>query len=78
MDNRNSRKPEPWRIAAAALSVVYILYMWVSKDIADVYASMPREEVAPLIATTVLVTLIKVAAIAGVVFLLTRMIGKRK
>jgi len=37
--------------------------MWVKKDIVSIYATMPQEEVIPLIVTTVVVSLVKVAVI---------------
>ena len=78
MDKRNNRKPEPWRIVAGMISIVYILYMWVEKDITAVYTTMPQEQVAPLVVTTVAVSLIKFVAIAGGLFLIKWIIGKVK
>ena len=74
-DNEN-RKKEPWRIVVFIISVAYIVFLWVRKDIADIYATMPAEQVVPLIATTVVVSLIKVAAIAGAVLLIKWVIGR--
>ena len=76
-DNENKKK-EPWRIVVFIISVAYIVFMWVRKDIADIYATMPAEQVVPLIATTIAVSLLKVAAIAGVVLLIKWVIGKVK
>ena len=58
--------------------MAYIVFMWVKKDIADIYATMPADQIAPLIATTIAVSLIKVAAIAGAVLLIKWVIGKVK
>ena len=52
--------------------------MWVEKDIAAVYTTMPQEQIAPLIATTAAVSLIKFAAIAGGLFLVKWIICKAK
>ena len=73
-----SKKKEPWRIAVGVLSIAYILCMWVKKDIAAVYTTMPQEQIAPLIATTAAVSLIKFAAIAGGLFLVKWIICKAK
>ena len=78
MDKRNNRKPEPWRIVIGMISIAYILYMWVEKDIAAIYTTMPREQIAPLIATTVAASMVKFAAIAGGLFLIKWVINKAK
>ena len=63
MNNENKNKREPWRIVVGIIAIVYILFMWVKKDIVSIYATMPQEEVIPLIVTTVVVSLVKVAVI---------------
>lgn len=64
MDNKDKKKKEPWRIIVGIFSIAVIVYMWVEKDIMSIYTTMPKEQVAPLIATTIAVSLIKVIAIA--------------
>ena len=76
MDNRKRQKKEPWRIVVAIAAVVYIVFLWVRKDIAAIYSGMPMDQALPLIATTVAVSLVKVAAIAAVVFLVKWLTGK--
>ncbi len=76
--SRNRRKREPWRIAVFIISVLFIVFMWIKNDIVSIYTSMPKEQVAPLIATTVGVSLVKVAVIAGGILLLKKIIGKKK
>ena len=71
-------KKEPWRIAVGILAIAFIVYMWVEKDIITIYTTMPREQVAPLIVTTIAVSLIKVAAIAGGILLIKWIISKFK
>ena len=78
MDHKENKKKEPWRIAVFIISVLYIVFMWVKKDIAAIYSTMPAEQVGPLIATTIAVSLLKVAAIAGIVLLIKWGIGKAK
>jgi hypothetical protein len=52
--------------------------MWVKKDIAEIYATMPAEQIAPLIITTIAVSFLKVAAIAGVILLIKWIVSKIK
>ena len=69
-------KNEPWRLAVGILAVVYIIYMWVEKDVLAIYSSMPAEEAFPLAVTTVAVTLIKVAAMTLGILAVKWLIGK--
>lgn len=50
--------------------------MWVENDIANIYSTMPKEQVVPLVATTIAVSLIKVGAMVVAVFLIKWIIGK--
>ena len=69
MDEDSRQKKEPWRIAVGILAIAFILYQWVEKDIVTIYTTMSREQIVPMIATTVLVALAKVGAITGVILL---------
>ena len=71
-------KKDPWRIVVGILACAFIVYMWVEKDIMTIYATMPSEEVLPLIVTTIVVSLTKVAAIAAGIMLIKWVIGKMK
>ena len=53
-----------WRIITGMISAAYIVYMWSEKDIASIYATMPEEQILPMVAATVAVTALKVAAVA--------------
>ena len=65
-----NQKKEPWRIVVGILAIIYIVYMWVEKDVLAIYASMPKEEALPLIVTTIVVSLVKVAIIViGILFI---------
>ena len=72
---KNNNK-EPWRIIVGIASIAYILFMWVKKDIVSIYTTMPQEQIVPLIATTVAVSVFKVALIAGAILLIKWIIGK--
>ena len=71
-------KKEPWRYVVAAISVIYIVYMWVQKDVAGIYAAMPPEQARPLAVTTVAVSLAKVAVLTGLILLAKWILGKFK
>lgn len=67
---KENKKKEPWRIVAAILSIAFIAFMWVENDVISIYTTMPQEQVLPLIVTTIVVSLLKIGAIAGVLLLL--------
>lgn len=71
-------KKEPWRIAVGIISVIFIIFMWIKNDIISIYTTMPKEQIAPLIATTVAVSALKVAIITAVVLLVKWIIKKVK
>ena len=70
------KKKEPWRIIVGVLAIIYIIYMWVEKDILAIYASMPKEEALPLVVTTIVVSLVMVAAITVGILLIKWTVGK--
>ena len=70
------KKREPWRILAGVLAIAFILFMWIKKDIAAIYATVPQEQTLPLIVTTVLVSLLKVGLLTGGLLLLKWLLGK--
>lgn len=78
MENKNNKKQEPWKIIVGVLAIIFIVFMWVEKDIVTIYTTMPKEQVAPLIATTIAVSLIKVTAIAVGILLIKWVINKFK
>ena len=76
MKNDKQKKKESWRILIFVIAVLWILFMWMKKDIMTIYTTMSKEQIAPLIATTVAVTLLKVAAIAVGLFLIKWIVSK--
>ena len=78
MSNDNKKKKEPWRVIVFVLAIMYIIFLWVKKDSAQIYVAMPQEQIIPLIITTIAVSLLKVAAIAGGILLIKWMISKIK
>ena len=78
MENKDNKKKEPWRIIAGILAVAFIVYMWIEKDIMTICTTMPKEQVIPLVAATVAVSLAKAAAVAGGILLIKWIAGKFK
>lgn len=76
MNSEKKTKKEPWRIILFIISVLFILFMWIKKDIVSIYTTMPEEQVLPLIVTTIAVSLVKVIAIAGGILLIKLLVGK--
>ena len=76
MKKKEKKRTEPWRIIVFVIAVAFIIYMWVKKDIAEIYTTMPKEQIAPLIVTTIAVSLLKVAVIAGAILLIKWIVGK--
>ena len=65
----NKKRKEPWRIIVAVISIIFIAFLWAKKDIVTIYSTMPQEQIIPMIVTTVVVSLLKVAIIALIVLL---------
>ena len=78
MNNGNKKKKEPWRIVVGIIAIIYIIFMWVKKDIVSIFANTPKEEALPMIVTTLAVSLFKVVVIAGGILLVKWIIGKMK
>ena len=74
----NNKKKEPWRIIVAIISIAYIIYMWVSKNVAEIYATLPAEQMVPLVVTNVVVTLAKVAGITLAILVIKWIASKFK
>ena len=69
-------KKEPWRIVVGIFAIAFIVYMWIKKDIMTTYATMPQEQVIPLIATTIAVSFFKVVVVTGGILLIKWVISK--
>lgn len=78
MAKNTTGKNDIWRYIAGCISILYIIYMWSEKDIANIYATMPEEQILPMVVTTVLVSALKVAAWVGVILLLKWLYKKFK
>lgn len=72
------QKKEPWRIIVAIISIAFIIYMWIEKDIVAIYSSMPAEQALPLAVTTVAVSLFKVALMTVGILVIKWIVGEFK
>ena len=73
-----NQKKEPWRIIVAIISIAFIIYMWIEKDIVAIYSSMPVEQALPLAVTTVAVSLFKVVLMTVGILAIKWIVGKFK
>lgn len=71
------KKTGALKIVAACLSVAYILFLWIKKDILTIYTTAPADQVIPMVITTIGVSLLKVAALTGVILIVKRIGTKR-
>ena len=76
--SKTATKPEPGRISLAVVSALYIVYMWTENDIASIYATMPQEQIVPMIITAVAASTLKLALLAGGILLVKWLYGKIK
>ena len=72
------QKKELWRIIVAIMSVAFIVFMWVRKDIATIYSTMPKEQIVPLVVISIIVTLVKVAGLTAIILLIKWVVEKVK
>ena len=72
------QKKEPWRIVVATIAIMYIIYMWVEKDVLAIYNSMPAEQALPMIVTTIVVSLVKVGVLTVGILFIKWIVGKLK
>ena len=68
--------PKPIRITLFVLGVVWIAAMWAKKDIAATLATVPAEAAVPIIVTSLVIMLLKVALYAAVILLIKWLAGK--
>ena len=68
--------PKPLRITMFLAAVVWIIAMWVKKDIAATLTAVPAEAAVPVIVTSLAVTLVKVALLTAAILLIKWLAGK--
>ena len=72
----NNEKKEWWRIIVAVLAIIWILFRLTESEITGSINDLPREQVWIIILTSIGVTLLKISAIAVVVFLVKWLVTK--
>ena len=73
MSEEKKTKKSPWKIILFIISIILIIFLWIRKDIISIITTMPKEQIFPLILTTIGVALLKIAIIV-VVGLLIKLI----
>lgn len=68
--------PKPVRIVMFAVGIIWIAAMWAKKDIAATLAAVPAEAAIPVIVTSMVITILKVALYAAVIWLIKWLVGK--
>ena len=63
---------EPWRIAVACVSVIFIVALLTFKSINGMIDTVPKEQLLPMVATNVAVTMLKVLVLTGIVWAVRR------
>ena len=71
MNDQNSRPPL-WKILAAAVAIAFILFLWGAKN----FGTLPPGEMVAVVALNAVVSLLKMAAVAGVLFALKWLVDK--
>ena len=61
---------KPRRIVVAVLSVIVIAIMWIKKDVLGLWSGISSEDLLPLILTNGAVMLLKIAILAGGIYLI--------
>ena len=68
--------PKPVRLVMFAEGIIWIAAMWAKKDIAATLAAVPAEAAIPVIVTSMVITILKVALYAAVIWLIKWLVGK--
>lgn len=71
-------KKEPWRLVVGIAAIAYIVYMWIDKDLLSSFSQIPSEQALPIAATSAVVTIAKIALLAGAVLVIKLIAGKMK
>ena len=67
---------KPRRIAIGALSIIVIAIMWIKKDVLGLWSNVSSEDLLPLLATNAVVMIVKIAVLAGIVYLIRKLAAK--
>ncbi len=69
---------KPRRIAVAVLSVIVIAIMWINKDVLGLWNGISAEDILPMFVTNIGVIAVRIAILAGIVYLIRKLASKIK
>ena len=69
---------KPRRIAIGILSIIVIAIMWIKKDVLGLWSNISSEDLLPLLATNAVVIIVRIAILAGIVFIVRKLLTKLK
>ena len=69
---------KPRRIAIGVLSIIVIAIMWIKKDVLGLWSNVSSEDLLPLLVTNGAVMLLKIAVLAGGIYLVKMLFIKIK
>lgn len=67
---------KPRRIALAVISVIVIIILWTEKDVLGLWSGLTLEDALPLAAANLAVMALKIALLAGGIYLIKTLIAK--
>ncbi|MBE6900463.1 MAG: hypothetical protein E7479_07370 [Ruminococcaceae bacterium] len=67
---------KPRRIAIGVLSIIVIAIMWIKKDVLGLWSGVSSEDLLPMLATNAVVMIIKIAVLAGGIYLVKMLFNK--
>ena len=67
---------KPRRIAIGALSIIVIAIMWIKKDVLGLWSNISSEDLLPLLATNAVVIIVRIAILAGIIYLIRKLAAK--
>lgn len=69
---------KPRRIAIGVLSIIVIAIMWIKKDVLGLWSNLSSKDLLPLLATNAVVIIVRIAILAGIVFIVRKLLKKLK
>ena len=69
---------KPRRIVIGVLSIIVIAIMWIKKDVLGLWSNISSEDLLPLLATNAVVIIIRIAILAGIIYLVRKLFAKAK
>ncbi|MBQ6877692.1 MAG: hypothetical protein IJO22_04755 [Oscillospiraceae bacterium] len=69
---------KPRRIAVGILSIIVIAIMWIKKDVLGLWSGISSEDLLPMLATNAVVIIVRIAILAGIIYLARKAIAKIK